>query len=229
MDIWPVIVLHGTCQPEPIKLYKEPWESAIIFSNGLILINTMLFESCPIWCMKISKTDIIRHQKVKDFIIFFNVKPPYKSCRSPSPPKAYKRITTFFILIWQLGNVKQLISFHYFMLLLTTLFVRLGTILPFDGQLLTKRKCWFHRLFRLEKGLYNCRKITIFYCAPPSLHKKGREARTPLCSYFYLFLSGIDCPKNELLFVLPISIIIYEIFHLLSRKRPRIPMSPATN
>ena len=39
-------------------------------------MSTILFESCPIWCIKISKTDIIRHQKVKDLIAFFNVKPP---------------------------------------------------------------------------------------------------------------------------------------------------------
>lgn len=51
----------------------------------------MLFESCPIWCIKISKTDISRHQKTKDFIIFFSVKPPSntKSCRSPHPPKTH--------------------------------------------------------------------------------------------------------------------------------------------
>lgn len=39
-------------------------------------MSTILLESCPIWCIKISKTDSIRHQKVKDFIIFFNAKPP---------------------------------------------------------------------------------------------------------------------------------------------------------
>lgn len=33
---------------------------------------------------------MIRHQKIKDFVVFFNAKPPFitKFCRSPYPTKA---------------------------------------------------------------------------------------------------------------------------------------------
>jgi hypothetical protein len=42
--------------------------------------------------------------------------------------KANKHTTRLFILIFTYENVKQPISFHYFILLFITLFVRLGTI-----------------------------------------------------------------------------------------------------
>ena len=71
IEIWPSIVLHEICKPDFIKEYRNPSDSAIMFRMGLNLISTMLFESCPIWCIKISKTEINRNQNVKDFNTFF--------------------------------------------------------------------------------------------------------------------------------------------------------------